>query len=107
MTFFTKQNKLPGILLSIDFEKAFNSFNWNFLFKTLEHVNFEKNFVRYVKTMYNNIESTVVNNGTTCKYFKLQQGVREGCLLSAYLFITALETLANKLRKYTRLIIRK
>ncbi len=51
--------------------------------------------------MYNNIESTVLNNGTTCKYFKLQWGVRQGCPLSAYLFITALETLANRLRKDT------
>ncbi len=101
MTFFTKQNKSSGILLSIDFEKAFDSFNWKFLFKTLEHVNFRKTFISYVKTMYNNIESTVLNNGTTCKYFKLQRGIRQGCPLSTYLFITALETLANKLRKDT------
>ncbi len=49
--------------------------------------------------MYNNIESTVLNNCSTCKYFKLQRGIRQGCPLSTYLFITALETLANKLRK--------
>ncbi len=30
--------------------------------------------------------------------FKLQKGVIQGCPLSAYLFITALETLANKIR---------
>ncbi len=30
--------------------------------------------------------------------FKLQRGVRQGCLLSAYLVITTLETLANKIR---------
>ncbi len=38
--FFTNQNKLPGILLSVDFEKAFDSINWNCLFKTLQHANF-------------------------------------------------------------------
>ncbi len=48
--------------------------------------------------MYNNIESTILNNGTICKFFKLQRGVRQGCPLSACLFITALETLANKIR---------
>ncbi len=48
--------------------------------------------------MYNDIESTILNNGTTCKFFKLQRGVRQGCPRSAYLFITALETLANKIR---------
>ncbi len=36
VSFFTKMKKTPGIILSIDFEKAFNSVNWNFLFKTFE-----------------------------------------------------------------------
>jgi hypothetical protein len=63
ITFFTKQKQLPGVLLSIDFEKAFDSLNWNFLFKTLKHVNFGETFIGYVKTMYNNTESTVLNNG--------------------------------------------
>ncbi len=45
--------------------------------------------------MHNNIESTILNNGNTGIYFKLQRGVRQGCPLSAYLFIINLETLAN------------
>ncbi len=95
---FCNQKKLPGILLSIDFEKAFDSLNWNFLFKTLEYLNFGDKFIGYVKTMYKDIESMVINNGNSGKLFKLQRGVRQGCPLSTYLFITALETLANKIR---------
>ncbi len=48
--------------------------------------------------MYNNVESTVLNNGNSCNCFKIQKGVRQGCPPLAYLFITALETLANKIR---------
>ncbi len=48
--------------------------------------------------MYNNIESSVINNGNTGTCFKLQRWVRQGCTLSARLFITTLETLANKIR---------
>ncbi len=63
---------MPGILLSVDFEKAFDSLNWKFLYKTLEKVHFGKNFINYVKTMYNGIESTILNNGNTGKFFKLE-----------------------------------
>ncbi len=55
VSFNTNQNKLPGILLSVDSEKAFDSLNWNFLFKTLEHANFGNIFIGYIKTMYNNV----------------------------------------------------
>ncbi len=65
VSFFTKYNKLPGILLSVDFEKALDSLNWNFLCKTLKKVHFGKNFINYVKTMYNGIKSTILNNGNT------------------------------------------
>ncbi len=46
--------------------------------------------------MYNGIESTILKNGSSGTFFKLQQGVRQGCPLSA--FMLALETLATKIR---------
>ena len=40
-----------------------------------------------VKTLYNNIESCVTNNGHHSKFFLLERGVRQGCPLSPYLFV--------------------
>ncbi len=48
--------------------------------------------------MYNGIESTILKNGSSGTFFKLQQGVRQGCPISAYLFILALEILATAIR---------
>ncbi len=101
ISFFTELKQLPCMLLAIDYEKAFDSLNWNFLLKTLKHVNFGPNFISYVKLMYNNIESAMLYNGSTVYYFKLERGVRQGCPLSAYLFILAIEVLANKIRNDT------
>ncbi len=58
-------------------------------------LNFGNIFIGYIKTLYSNVESTVWNNGNSCKNFKTQRGVIQGCPLSAYLFITALETIAK------------
>ncbi len=98
ISFFIELKQLPCTLLAIDFEKDFDSLNWKILLKTLKHLNFGPNFISYVKFMYNNIESAILNNGSTGNYFKLERGVRQGCPLSVYLFILAIEVLANKIR---------
>ena len=98
VSLFTEENNLPGIIFCIDFEKAFDTLNWKFLFKSLQTFNFGNRFIDYIKTLYNNIEATVINNGKTCNFFKLERGVRQGCPLSAYLFIIAIEILAINIR---------
>ncbi len=98
ISFFTEQTHTTILFLSIDFEKAFNFLKWNFLLKILKLVNFGEKIIGYIKMMYNNIKSTVINNGSSGGYFKLERGVRQGCPLSAYLFIVTIEILANIIR---------
>ena len=47
---FAKVTECCGILLAIDFEKAFDSLNHSFLFKVLEKLNFGEYFVQWIKT---------------------------------------------------------
>ena len=89
-----KENYVPGLLIFIDFQKAFDSLEWNFLLSCLEAFKFGPDFIRWVKTFYKNIQSCVINNGLMSDYFTLEWGVRQGDLLSLYLFVAAIESLA-------------
>ena len=48
--------------------------------------------------MYCNIQSCVSNNGDQTPYFRLYRGIRQGCPLSAVLFLLAAEVVATVLR---------
>ena len=52
-------------------------------------------FVSLIKTLYNDIESTVSINGNLTSFFKVLRGFRQGCPLSLLLYILILETLGN------------
>ena len=71
----TDSSKLPGVLLFIDFEKAFDSIEHNFLCKALERFNFGPSFIKWIQTFYNNLSSCVLNNG----FFLISFSTRKGC----------------------------
>ena len=96
---FCKKYSLNGIVFSIDFEKAFDSVEWNFLDMCLSKFGFGSTFKSFVKLMYTDIESCVINNGFTSPVFSLQRGVRQGCPLSPYLFLIGAEILGIMLRQ--------
>ena len=88
----------PGLMVFLDFEKAFDTVSWPFLLKTLKHFNFGSIFIKWITILYNDISSCVINNGHSTRFFNIERGIRQGCPISALLFILVVEILAINIR---------
>ena len=96
---YTDVKKISGILLFIDFEKAFDSVEWKFIMNSLELFNFGPSIRKWFSILYNNVETAVMNAGYMTNYFQVSRGVRQGCPLSPLLFTLSVELLPSKIRR--------
>ena len=101
--YYIKETNDNGIIACIDFEKAFDSVEWSYIHETLKAFKFGPNFIKWTQIMYNNISSCVMNNGYSSSFFTVSRGIRQGCPLSAYLFLLVVETLAAGIRQNTHI----
>ena len=96
---YAKENNIPGLLLFLDFEKAFDTIEWPFIRKTFQHFGFGSSILKWLNLFYCCPESYVLNNDWASDFFEIQKGVRQGCPLSPYLFVLAVEVLAKAIRE--------
>jgi len=95
---YTEINNIPGMLLLIDFEKAFDTVSHDFIRQTLRYFNFGTDICRWFDTFYNDITSSVIVNGHISKSFKISTGCRQGDPMSPYIFVLCAEILASMIR---------
>ena len=88
-----------GILLLIDFEKAFDSVAWSFMEKCLVFYNFKEDIKSWIKLFYNNIKSSVIVNNRPTPWFTVERGCRQGDPISPYIFLLCSEVLAHMVRQ--------
>lgn len=88
-----------GAIVALDQEKAYDKIAHDYLWKTLQKFNYPDQFIKTVRSLYENAETAVVINGETSLTYKVTRGVRQGDPLSCLLFDLAIEPLAEMLRK--------
>ena len=100
---FADTRDIPGSIVLLDFEKAFDSVEHEFLFEVLNRFNLGNNFVQWVKTFYNCRRSYVINNGFLSRPINMSRGIFQGCPISPFLFLFALEVFAIAVRDNDRI----
>ena len=101
---YTKINNIPGMMVLIDFEKAFDSISWPFLFKTLEAFNFGEFFRKWINIIYSKPECCITNNGFASSFFTITRGIRQGCPISALLFILVVEIMSLHIKQNQNIV---
>ena len=71
----SNKHKIPGMILLVDFEKAFDSVSWSFMYKTLHFFNFGPDIIRWVKILYADAKLCVIQNGIFLSFSILVEDV--------------------------------
>ena len=64
-----EKEDIPGLLVLLDFEKAFDTIEWAFIERTLQFYGFGPLLCKWIRAFYNDISSSVTN---ISEFFKLK-----------------------------------
>ena len=59
---YLEKNNQQGLIMLVDFQKAFDSVSWDFLFDVLKFFNFGQDFERWIDVLNKNVQATILQS---------------------------------------------
>ena len=85
--------------MQIDFQKAFDSVSWDFLYTVLHRFGFDDNFIKWIKLFNNEIKAFVTQCVFLSNPIAIERGYRQGDPIAPYLFLLVAEVLGCLIEK--------
>ncbi|MFS7931420.1 putative RNA-directed DNA polymerase [Helianthus anomalus] len=89
-----KKNRKQTFILKIDFEKAYDNVNWNFLLESMVQMGFPSKWISWTRGIMSSARSSVLVNGSPTFEFQCGKGLRQGDPISPFLFLVVMEVLS-------------
>jgi hypothetical protein len=77
--------------LFLNFEKAFDSLDREVLWNLMAYHGIPQKFINIIRNSYSNMQCRVIHEGKLTESFDVKTGVKQGCLLSPFLFLLAID----------------
>ena len=84
---WAQTNNKIGIILLIDFEKAYDSLSFSYIKKCLQFLNFGDSIISWVELLLHNFSAVINHCGNISRKFNIGRGARQGDPIASYLFI--------------------
>nr|KAG5688556.1 hypothetical protein BaRGS_010191 [Batillaria attramentaria] len=81
----------PLYINFIDYEKAFDSVDREALWKLLRHYGVPGKIISLIQCTYKDMSCRIAHAGQLSESFEVKTGVRQGCLLSPFLFLLVID----------------
>ena len=90
---YTEYKNINGLLMLIDFEKAFDSISWRFMYDVFLFMGFGTDMLKWIKLFNNEVSATVLQAGVMSEFFTIQRGCKQGDPIASIEFILCAQIL--------------